>query len=337
VRDRVRFIQVDHGTRAAPLNAGFDAAVGQYIAILDDDDIVLGNWVEVFRDLARESPGSVLRAMSVTQDSQVIHTQFSERSSCTTSPPRSIYPTTFQLVDHLRDNGTPSMTMAFPRSYVSTLGVRFDESLTTAEDWEYLVRAAFVCGVASAPVVTSIYRVWTNRENSSSIHSRKEWVENHGRIHEKHDRTPFLMPPGTTKVIRDILNERDELRACVKRLDEELRWANSKNQVPAEIMRLIDESENVPENVEASRAQIIAILNSTSWKLTSALRAIKRISLGAPAAAPDLSSMSSHELRQLIEAMRHSTSWRITAPIRQSAPLARKLKVKAKRITRRFS
>ena len=47
LRDKIRYIDVIGGTRTTPLIRGFEEARGQYVAILDDDDIVFDNWVEV--------------------------------------------------------------------------------------------------------------------------------------------------------------------------------------------------------------------------------------------------------------------------------------------------
>ena len=57
------------------------------------------------------------------------------------------WPLSFELVDHLRANYTPCMTVAFPRGVVHGVGLRFDETLDTTEDWDLVVRAAAVVGV----------------------------------------------------------------------------------------------------------------------------------------------------------------------------------------------
>jgi hypothetical protein len=326
LRDRVRLIKVEHGNRTAPLNVGFQNSAGRYTAILDDDDFVFANWVEVFKTLESENPGTVLRTMSLLQDFEEVETCFGTKASRATSSPRSIYPLTFQLLDHIRENKSPPVALAFPSYYFSRLGGRFDETLTTTEDWDYLMRAAFVCGVSSAPIVTSIYRQWVNRENSKTIHPQQEWADNHHRIFDKHDSSPFLMEVGTTKLLRQILEERDQLRAWAKHLAEELRASRTPSP-PAEIVRLISEPEpNMPENIAGQRDQVAAILNSTSWRITKILRLARQVTRGTHVDPPDLSTLSIAELRQLGEALRNSTSWRITASVRKMAELTRRLK-----------
>ncbi len=326
LRDRVRLIKVDHGNRTTPLNAGFQASTGRYMAILDDDDFVFANWVEVFKDLGEANPGKILRTISLLQDFEEVTTNFGTKSSRAVSSPRSIYPLTFQLLDHLRENKSPPVALAFPRYYFSALGGRFDETLTTTEDWDYLMRAAFVCGVASAPTATSIYRQWVNRENSKTIHPPEEWIHNHHRIFDKHDNSPFLMEPGTTKFLRQLLDERDQLRAWAKHLDEELHSLRSLAP-PAEILRLINEPEpNMPESAAMYRNQVAAILNSTSWKITKYLRMLKQVTSGSKIPPPDLPSLSVAELRVLHELLKNSTSWRVTSSLRKVAPLFRRFR-----------
>jgi len=326
LRDRIRLIKVEHGNRTTPLNVGFQNSAGRYTAILDDDDFVFANWVEVFKTLESENPGTVLRTMSLLQDFEEVETCFGTKASRAVSSPRSIYPLTFQLLDHIRENKSPPVALAFPSYYFSCLGGRFDETLTTTEDWDYLMRAAFVCGVSSAAIVTSIYRQWVNRENSKTLHPPQEWTDNHHRIFDKHDSSPFLMDVGTTKQLRQILEERDQLRAWAKHLAEELRASRSPTP-PAEIVRLISEPEpNMPENIVGQRDQVTAILNSTSWRITKILRLARQATRGINAEPPDISTLSVTELRHLAEALRNSTSWRITASVRKMAEIARKLK-----------
>ena len=68
MRGRVRLVLAAGGTRATPLNVGFADAHGHYIAAFDDDDLLLGHWVETFEQLARCAPGQVLRQVAVAQD-----------------------------------------------------------------------------------------------------------------------------------------------------------------------------------------------------------------------------------------------------------------------------
>lgn len=67
LREKTRLLRVDHGNRTHPLNVGFEAAHGRYIAILDDDDLPMGNWVEGFKQISTMHDGRLLRCVSVLQ------------------------------------------------------------------------------------------------------------------------------------------------------------------------------------------------------------------------------------------------------------------------------
>ena len=40
-RSKIRYLEIDNGTRTTPINVGFANAYGQYIAIFDDDDLIV--------------------------------------------------------------------------------------------------------------------------------------------------------------------------------------------------------------------------------------------------------------------------------------------------------
>lgn len=148
--DRTRIVSVVGGSRATPLNAGIDLAASSYVAILDADDLALEDWVETFRAMAGRHPETVLRTRVATDhlEAGVWH-----RSD-------DAWAESFDLVDHLNGNSSPSCGVAFPRDCFTGFGLRFDESLVVCEDWDLLLQASAICGVTSSPRITSTYRRW---------------------------------------------------------------------------------------------------------------------------------------------------------------------------------
>ncbi|GAB3259893.1 methyltransferase domain-containing protein [Chitinimonas naiadis] len=204
MRNKTRLILLDHGGRTAPLNLGFEEARGSYAAILDDDDLVFSHWVEIFRDLAANGAnGNVLRAVTVEQDIESVTWSNGVSGFRVSDALRKIYPSEFDLIEHLTQNYTPPMCYAIPTSVFHDLGVRFDEALDTAEDWDFEMQAAFLCGVQSTPAITAIYHRWVKGESSYTVHSRHEWERDHRRILEKMDAQSQLFPAGTTRRIRE--------------------------------------------------------------------------------------------------------------------------------------
>lgn len=207
IRNRVRVIRCDRGGRTAPLNDGFAAARGHYVAILDDDELVFAHWIETFKKLSEKAPGCVLRATAAEQD--IVSTGVRSDGALgyrSTSAITTPYPSHFDFFEHLSQNYSPPLSLAFPRASFQELGIRFDESLDTAEDWDFEMRTVFVCGVESSPEITGIYRKWRSGESSFSIHSQEEWQRDYEKIVAKLNDQHHVFPPGTIKLIVDQRN-----------------------------------------------------------------------------------------------------------------------------------
>ena len=181
LREAVRVLPVERPGRAAPLNDGFAAARGRYVVALDDDDTVLSHYVSTFKAAAAEHEGRLVRTVAVRQDVVPVGHDDGVRAISVDDPYRE-WPLDFSLVDHLSDNYSPIMTVAFPRGAVHDLGLRFDETLQTNEDWEYVVRCAAVLGVASVREITSVYRWWLHTASSRDVHAEEEWDEARSRV-----------------------------------------------------------------------------------------------------------------------------------------------------------
>lgn len=193
LRQRVRMVAVERPGRAAPLNDGFEAARGRYIVALDDDDTVLAHYVATFKAAAVANEGMLLRAVAIRQDVAPVG---SLESLCPVSinDPFREWPMDYHLVDHLLNNYSPFMSVAFSRGAFHDLGLRFDEALDTTEDWDFMVRAACLVGVASIREVTCVYRWWVHTASSREAHSKKEWDEAKKRIQQKFSSSALLLP-----------------------------------------------------------------------------------------------------------------------------------------------
>ncbi len=289
LKRKCRFIRIADGGRARPLNEGFAAASGRYIAALDDDDVPLGHWVETFRGLEREAPGRLLRAVAARQN--VVTTQIAGRKGLrATGPIEKLFASKFDVLEHLSVNQTPNLAVAFPRGLFHDLGLRFDETLTTTEDWDFLMRSALIVGVASSPEITSIYRWWVDDESSRSVHTPEEWRSNYELILRKMDEAPVLLPRGTLGRVRQILSDGSDGR--IKRLKE-----------------------------------IFSIINSSSWRAAAPLRFIGR-AIGRP--SPDLSRMWTSNEVELAELAQELRTWKSRTPLRRLRRRIKKLRRKGR-------
>ncbi|WP_243039095.1 methyltransferase domain-containing protein [Dyella sedimenti] len=287
---RIRLISVDDGNRTRPLNVGFEAARGDYVAILDDDDIVLGHWVEKFEAVAAANPGRVLRLGNVAQLWQPVHTTHGSKTVRSVGSPEACFPFEFDFFQHLVENSTPPVSLAFPRACFADLRIRFDESLTTTEDWDFLMRTAEVCGVASDKEITSIYRKWDNAASSYTVHSQDEWRNNHFAIWRKLDAKPLLLDSGSATRLRYLVDDwnRNHRGRVGHAPDPELDSTRYEN---------------------ALREQIHIMLRSRTWLIGAPLRLAAWLR-GRRFSYPMLWAMQAPQLENYIAQIRTSRSWR---------------------------
>jgi hypothetical protein len=247
---RVRVVEVAGGGRARPLNTAFAVARGHYVSFLDDDDLVLGHWMETFAETARKSPGQMLRAVCTQQAVVEIPWADDHRGIAAAGPLVHRYSSNFDLVEHLAHNRTPFMAYAFPRSVFHDLGLRFDETLDICEDWDFELRAALLVGVAWSDAVTCVYRRWVGGDSSYTRHTAQEWRATERLILARLDAEPHLFPAGTITRLREVADLPLILSTHDAAGEEE------------RIARIAD-LESTVEQVYTSR----------SWKLTRPLRA----------------------------------------------------------------
>lgn len=198
LREKIRYIPVNGGTRTTPLNAGFEAARGDYVAVLDDDDIVFDNWVEEFKAAADKRPGTLLHAYTFSQQWRTVVQPNGVDALAAVGPFDNKFCTDFDLLNELNENTCPPCGLAFPRHAFVNYGIHFDEKLNTAEDWDFIMRTAFVCSVSDIHTPTALYRMWTNAENSHTIHNEDAWIQDYLHIRKKFENQMLLINPKTT-------------------------------------------------------------------------------------------------------------------------------------------
>ncbi len=312
MQQRIRQIDVNDGNRTRPLNVGLAAALGEYIAVLDDDDAVFGHWVETFHDLARANSGKVLRALAALQsvDSVAVRGVPGLRAE---GSPEAFYPARFDFFDHMLENRSPPVSLAIPREAFHDLGVRYDETLTTTEDWDFLMRCISVCGIGNAPEISSIDRWWGVGESSRTVHHKDEWVVNHHKIWDKWNAEPFAMPAGNVRPLIEVLEQRERFRAELRRLSD----GGVRVDIPAAMLE--PDGWLTPNR---ARAQVQHILESTSWRVSAPLRSIQALlGISYRHELARIGSMTADEADLLAIRLRQSISWRITAPLRRLSVL----------------
>ena len=261
LQERVRLMDVERPGRSAPLNEGFAAARGRYIAILDDDDTVLGHWVETFSALERAGAGSRPQRSAALRQDVVPLVGHEPLTPVAVGNPFPAWSSTFDFVEHLQVNHSPCMSVAFPRGAFHDLGLRFDEALAANEDWEFLVRAAGLVGVVFSPEVTSVYRWWLTEASSRELHSTDEWDAARDRVLATIDATVLLLPLGAASRFREVT------QAGWRKADENHAEAIALATSQHEIIAHLDETGRAHERALAAKHEARAEAKELRLKL----------------------------------------------------------------------
>lgn len=286
LRSRIAYYDVDRGTRTTPLQIGFGIARGRYVAVLDDDDLIVDTWVSNFKRLAEEHDGRMLHSYVVTQDWSARGVSGEEghrelRSDKTFDPS---YCRDFDAAAQLSMNSCPLMGLAFPRYVFQDLRLDFDESLTTTEDWDFLMRVYSVCGVASLDEVTAIYRLWVNAESSHTLHDSREWDVNYALIVDKMNKAPYLLGAGAVDDVRSKTPSAATSREALSRSAELLLFGEPKG-----LTAVWDDVANLHEGKlsKLKSRHMPALLGSGEWDISFLFEG------GAPAAMVALTPLGS--------------------------------------------
>ncbi len=191
----LRLVAATDGGRARPLNVGLAEATGDYVCFLDDDDLVTPQWLAAFAAAAHEAPGTVIRAVTL---SQTWTTDGGEQPTRATGPTERLFPARFDLLAHLSHNQTPLCSVAFPRPAMEQFDLTFDDELPVFEDWDLLMRVAQLCGVTSIDAETSLYRR-LDHGNAHTAVDEARWHETHARVIDRLSARPVLVPIGDAR------------------------------------------------------------------------------------------------------------------------------------------
>lgn len=146
----IRMVSTGHDlSRGVAANAGLDAAAGDYVVFLDDDDWFLPDHVHVLVSAVRTSreagaayAGTECRARTQGGDWEVL-TVFNDP-----------YDPTRLLVE----NYLPMHAILFDRELLRA-GLRFEESFMVYEDWDFWIQLSLVTSLVHVDRITAIYRI----------------------------------------------------------------------------------------------------------------------------------------------------------------------------------
>lgn len=172
----VKLKQIKGGNRGYPLQIGLSESTTDYVCFLDDDDLVLNNWISCFLEQVNED--SIVRTLIANRNVEY----FDDKHRHVSSNLIMQYENQFSWLQGFRRNHTPIHGFMLPRKRLSELGINFSESLKVCEDWDLLMRASIYLNVLDTETVTGIYNI--NSNNQKSGENASTWIAT-----EKHIRS----------------------------------------------------------------------------------------------------------------------------------------------------
>ena len=135
-----------NGGRSAAANLGLEIATGEYLAFLDDDDLLRPQHIEQLLGALEKNPSVEVAYASV----QCI--------DATGALKRETFEQDYDPVTLLAGNYIPFHAILFHRSLVEK-GVRLDEQLDLYEDWDFLLQLSRLSGFVHQEDLTALYRI----------------------------------------------------------------------------------------------------------------------------------------------------------------------------------
>ncbi len=145
--------------RAAAANAGLDAASGEWITFLDDDDVVLPGHMAGLLAAQRAAPGAgVVHSYADAVFADGHHERFGQP---------------FSLMQLYERNFIHLSSALVARALVAE-GCRFDETLDIHEDWDFLLQLAQRTRFAFAPVATFEWHAEAGDSGAAGGHNQDD-------------------------------------------------------------------------------------------------------------------------------------------------------------------
>jgi len=227
--------------RAAAAQAGVEAATGDLVAFLDDDDLAAPEHLATLAGLASAAGVRV----AYTDAAVALYEIDPAGGGWTCRERRLPYSRDFDPDVLLLDNYIPFNTLAIERRLFAEVGP-FDLSLPFFEDWDLLIRLAALAPFHHLPRVTCEYRHFRNggRGGGGQIFGerpaeRADFLAVKARVLEKHAArlTPERLARAVDVLRRELVDEREARAAQGREAEAGRREAARLGRELAELLR----------------------------------------------------------------------------------------------------
>ncbi len=291
--------------RSAAANRALDAARGEYLLFLDDDDWLMPDHLAGLLETLKAHPAARAAYTGVA----LVDAQGQPQGQAFDLP--------FDSVRQLAGNLTPIHAVLFSRALLDE-GCRFDETLDHYEDWDFWLQLAQRTVFVHRPGVSAVYRIhdssgvhrdggpqgaasqqiyrkWMARWTPAQLSGVMERVWSHAELEQRLQHSRQQLAAGETQLAQqrgqaerqlDLLQQQQGLIAVqAQQLQRQQVELAQQVAASAEQARQLDEGRRRLAEVEhllarhMQRAERLAqerqaLLQSSSWRLTAPLRAL---------------------------------------------------------------
>lgn len=238
-----RVIRCDGIGRSAPLNDLYEAARGEYLTILDDDDLLFPRHVSVVaQGVETHGIGAIFHTYAVQREIDVLTQKvrnpaygftrdniFSPHAPSDTFPysVRRITPTWAKPFDPVKQqyaNGVHVSNFFIPRRLIEQTRLRFRNDFEYGEDWQFWMEASQILKVITLPEITGVQNVRTNGTNTvGRLELQPEWITSHRRRFAIQERHPLVLDGRVSQLIYRQHERADRDYAYLERKYEDMR------------------------------------------------------------------------------------------------------------------
>lgn len=332
----VRLLQAaEPRPRSLAANVALDAAAGDWLLFLDDDDWLLPEHIARLVAAVQAHPQALAAYAGVAL------------ADADGTPLGQAFDLPFDAVRLLSGNLTPIHAVLFSRRLLA-LGCRFDESLDRYEDWDFWIQVARHTVPVHVPGVSAVYRIHASSgvhedagaQSASSQRIQSKWLKqaspeqlgalmqrvwSHDELAHRleaaeaalHQREAALADASAQAATLQALRlQLEEGRARAAAGDAELQAARADVQgIAAQLQVLRTEWQEQSAAAERRHSETRAQVDVQARELAAQLaQARDRAAALERALAEEAHRIAS--LQHDNHAMRSSTSWRLTRPLR---------------------
>lgn len=244
--------------RSAARNTGIRAACGKYIAYLDDDDIYYPNHIETLVKFLENGEYKIAYTDAVMAQQEK---QNGEYVTLHRSVPYSL---DFDNDKILVSNCTPNLCLMHEKSCLDEVGL-FDETLSTHEDWDLIIRLSRKFDIAHIKETTCEFTQRNDGTNTSS-HNRADFTRTREIIFNKYRQYAEANPTILDAQKEVFIAEAKELAQQVQHLQSQVVQKESElQQTQAENTQLAAQVETWQRTTQEVQAKLDATQSEKEW------------------------------------------------------------------------